>query len=130
MTQSESQSYTGQSGHQMKTSQVAHLTGDFNVPSESGENNFDSFHLDDTTPPYGHYSVDSTQEFFSPGYNYQARGSTGSEMDFHSNQGHVSSQGMTPTSSGSSQIMMPQNVDNLQQTNGGKQFCASIIGRL
>ena len=64
----------------MKTSQVAHLTGDFNVPSESGENNFDSFQLDDTTPPYGHYSVDSTQELSSPGYNNQTKGSTGSEI--------------------------------------------------
>ena len=111
----------------MKTSQVDHLTGDFNIPPESGENNFDSFQLDDTTPPYGQYSVDSTQELFSPGYNYQAGGSTGSEMDFHSNQGQVSSQGMTPMSSGSSQIMMPQNVDNTQQINRGKYICVFII---
>ncbi len=104
----------------MKTSQVAHLTGDFNIQPESGENNFDSFQLDDTTPPYGQYSVDSTQELFSPEYNYQTGGSTGSEMDFHLNQGQVSSQGMTPMSSGSSQIMMPQSVNNTQQTNKGK----------
>ena len=114
----------------MKTSQVAHLTGDFNVPSESGENNFESFQLDDTTPPYGCYSVDSAQELFLPGYNYQEGGSTESEMDFHSNQGQVSSQGMTPMSSGSSQIMMPQNVDNTQQINKGKLiyvFCIQQI---
>ena len=106
----------------MKTSQVAHLTGDFNIPPESGENNFDSFQLDDTTPPYSHYSVDSTQELFSPGYNCQTRGSTGNEMDFYSNQGQVSSQGMTPMSSGSSQIMMPQNEGKTQQINRGKQI--------
>ena len=104
----------------MKTSQAAHLTGDFNIQPEKGENNFDSFQLDDTTPPYGHYSVDSTQELFSPGYNYQSRGSIGSEMDFHLNQGQVSSQGMTPMSSGSSQIMMPQNEDNTQRIIRGK----------
>ena len=104
----------------MKTSQVAHLTGDFNIPTESGENNFEKFQLDGMTPPYGHYSVDSTQEPFLPGYNYQTRGSTGGEMDFHSNQGQVSSQGMTPMSSGSSQIIMPQNVDNTQEINTSK----------
>ena len=103
----------------MKTSQIAHLTGDFNVPSESGENNFGSFQLDDTTPPYSHYSVDSTQELFSPGYNYQTRGSTENEMDFYSNQGQVSSQGMTPMSSGSSQIIMPQNLNSTPQINRG-----------
>ena len=104
----------------MKTSQVAHLTGDFNIPPESGENNFENFRLDDTTPPYGQYSVDSTQELFSPGYKFQTGGSIGSEMDFNLSQGQVSSQGMTPMSSGSSQIMMPQNVDNMQQVNRGK----------
>ena len=102
----------------MKTSQVDHLTGNFNVPPEIGDNNFDSFQLDVTTPPYGHYSVDSTQELFSPGYNYQEGGSTGTEMDFYSNQGQVSSQRMTPISSGSSQIVMPQNVDNTQHNKG------------
>ena len=98
----------------MKTSQVDHLTGDFNVPPESGEKNFDSFQLDDTTPPYGQY-----HEPFSPGYNYQVGEKTGSEIDFNSNQGQVSSQGMTPMSSGSSQILMPQNVDNMQQNKKG-----------
>ena len=104
----------------MKTSQVTHLTEDFNVAPESGEKNFYSFQVNDTTPPYGHYSVDSTQELFSPGYNYQTGGSTGSEMDFHSNQGQVSSQGMTPISTRSSQIVMPQNEENTQQINRGK----------
>ena len=103
----------------MKTSQVDHLTGEFNVSTDSEENNYYSFQLDDTTPPYDHYSVDSTQEFFSPGYNYQTRGSTENEMDFYSNQGQVSSQGMTPMSSGSSQIIMPQNVNNTPQINRG-----------
>ena len=106
----------------MKTSQVAYLSGDFNVLPESGTNNFDTFKLDDTTPPYGHYSSDSTQELFLPGYNYQAGGSTESEMDFNSNKGQVSSQGMTPMSSGSSKIMMPQNEDNTPQINRGKYF--------
>ena len=104
----------------MKTTQAAILTGDFNIPPESGENNFDSFQLDDTTPPYGHYSVDSTHQPFSPGYNYQTGEKTGSEMDFNSNQGQVSSQGMTPMSSGSSQIMMLQNEDNTQQIVRGE----------
>ena len=101
----------------MKTSQVAHLAGDSNVQPKSLENSFDSFQLDNTTPPYGNY-----HEPFSPEYNYQLGGSTGSEMDFYSNQGQVSSQGMTPMSSGSSQIMMPQNVDNTPQINKGKYF--------
>ena len=99
----------------MKTSQVAHLAGDSNVQPKSLENNFDSFQLDNTTPPYGNY-----HEPFSPGYNYQVGEKTESEMDFQSNQGQVSIQGMTPMSSGSSQIMMPQNVDNTQEINRGK----------
>ena len=103
----------------MKTSQVANLTGDLNVLPKILENNFKRFQLDDTTPPYGHYSVDSTQELLSPGYNYQVGQKTRSEMNFHSNQGQVSSQGMTPMSSGSSQILMPQNVDNMQQNKKG-----------
>ena len=113
----------------MKTSQESHLTEEFNVPPKSGENNFDSFQLDETTPPYGHYSVDSYQEHFSPEYNYQSRGSIGSEMDFHSNQGHVLSRGTTPISSGQSQIMMPRNVNNTQQTNKGKlvNFCFNYL---
>ena len=104
----------------MKTSQVDHLTGEFNVSTDSEENNYYSFQLDDTTPPYGHYSVDSTHQPFSPGYNYQTGEKTGSEMDFNSNQGQVSSQGMTPMSSGSSQIMMLQNEDNTQQIVRGE----------
>ena len=103
----------------MKTSHIVHLSGDFDVSTEKRENNFDSFQLDNTTPPYGHYSSDSTQEPFSPGYNYQEGGKPGSEMDFQSNQGQVSSQEMTQMSSGSSQITMPQNIDNTQQNKKG-----------
>ena len=104
----------------MKTSkQVVQLTGDFppfQKPPES-QDIFDWNNFDD-------YSVgSSSQGYFSP--EYQEGGSTGSEMSFHSNQGQVSSQGITPMSSGSSQIMMnesPQNIDNTQRKNRGRIF--------
>ena len=109
----------------MKTSQqVVQLKGEFpsrQKPPES-QDIFDWNNSDD-------YSVgSSSQGYFSPGY--QERGSTGSEMSFYSNQGQVSSRGITPMSNGSNEIMMRENLQNIdknQPSYRGEYFLSTMI---
>ena len=108
----------------MKTSkQVVQLTGDLpscHIPPES-QDTFDWNNFDD-------YSVgSSSQGYFSPGY--QEGGNTRSEMSLYSNREPVSSQRMTPMSSGSSQIIMNEDIQNTdtQKSNRNKIFLYKIF---
>jgi len=121
------------------------LAGDFNLPPQdiwsSKESQgagistgLDNFHFDDTTPPYGHYSVGSdgsTAEPFSPYncYHNNNGGSTGSEsmMDFQGMNNQVPSQQMTPMSSNSS-VMMASLPADTQQNNKGLPQTRTCLG--
>ena len=103
----------------MKTSQqMVQLKGDL-PPCQKPPESQDIFDWNN----FVDYSVGSSSlGYFSN--EYQERGSTGSELSLHLNQGQVSSQGMTPISSRSSQIVMNEDLQNTdkQESNRNEIF--------